>query len=196
MIPLPVKFQHITAKIITHDQSIRFISLYRLFHNLRHMSVRITQHRPSVNPPARHNSQDTTYTAPVLEYHTVPFTITVVNDSTLCHIRKPSKRIFQYYTFLIRTGNSVRSVAYLPTVSADWPRNHYQIILSVMFYYPAAFQKAVFIFISFEYFHINTTRLNISQIRLKFAQLSCTIKHIDSAIVVKKQGGIMEVWGS
>lgn len=58
VIPLPIKWKFLSVEIITSKYSFSIFSrIYLFFHRQRHMSIFISQHRPSVYPTARHKSK-------------------------------------------------------------------------------------------------------------------------------------------
>ena len=160
------------------------------------MPIFISQHRPSVYPTAGHKSRYTAYSSAVLKNNPIPVSFFRVNNTTLTYSSITIKIMFQNNLLLIRPCYLVCTITYFPAYPAgDTPihGNHQQIILSVMFHNLASFQQALFISIPFKNLHTDSIGFHIRQVTLQLLQLTGSIEYIYSAVIIKKQRGIMKM---
>ena len=194
VVPLPVQSQFgVIETVSLHDGGLRLVALQRP-HGLRHLSVLIAYHRPSVNPPARRESEHSPYPTAILEDDAVPVTVLCIDDSALSNVWEPSKIALQNNVLLVWSVDVVGAVAHLTAV-ASWSvylRYHQEVVFASVLDYTAALKKPCLVLLTLEYLLVCPLDY-IREVWFQLHQLSCAIDDIHPAVVIEEERAVVEV---
>ena len=193
VVPLPVDIHLVGVKLVARHNLSSIISRNRFTHHSGNLSILIAEHRPSVLPCARHESEDASASATILENHSIPVALTVINDCSLGSVWESTKRRFQYHLLLVWTLDIVGTIYQLAAGLVARPRNHDEIILAVVLDDTATFKKSVLFGITLKHFSAQSAFLHSTQVGKQLLHLSCAIKHVCPTVVIEEERGIVEM---